>query len=87
MPNDNINAKSTDRGNNSGQIGQGSQAAVRQENNALHHKYRNTPQPNGSGENNDQRSQAAAQLNNVDIEQDEDQAEIPKVGSRDAPGG
>src|SRR5882762_7399135 len=62
MPNDNINAKSTDRGNNSGQIGQGSQAAVRQENNALHHKYRNTPQPNGSGENNDQRSQAAAQL-------------------------
>jgi len=69
MPNDNINAKSTDRGNNSGQIGQGSEVAVRQEKNALHHKYRDTPQPNGADE------------------QDEDQAEIPKVGSLDAPGG
>jgi hypothetical protein len=35
----------------------------------------------------DQRSQTRTQQDNVDMQPNEGQPEIPKVGSRDAPGG
>jgi hypothetical protein len=82
----NDNAKSADRGNKSEHTGQGSQDAVRHEKDALHHKFHKDPQPSGADEKKDQRSQARAQQDSVDI-QSEGQPEIPKVGSRDAPGG
>ena len=85
MPNDKSSAKSSDR---SDQTGQGSQDAVRHEKDALHHKFHKGPQPSGTDEKNDQQSQARAQQDSVDMQQIEgQQPEIPKVGSRDAPGG
>jgi hypothetical protein len=85
MSNDNIdpdNAKVSNR-----QTGQ-SQDAVRHERDALHHKFHKGPHPSGEAEKSDQQSQARAQQDNVDMQQIEgQQPEIPKVGSRDAPGG
>ena len=66
------------------QIGQ-SHDAVRHEKDALHHKFHRGPQRGGADEKNDQGSQAKAQRDGVDMS--EGQSEIPKVGSRDAPGG
>jgi hypothetical protein len=82
----NDNAKSADRENKSDHTDQGSQDAVRHEKDALHHKFHNTPQPSRADERKNQRSQARAQQDSVDIQSD-GQPEIPKVGSRDAPGG
>jgi hypothetical protein len=65
MPNDSMNAKNTDRGNNPGQASQ----------------------PSGADESNNRPPRTTARQDKVDIEQDEDQPEIPKVGSLDAPGG
>jgi hypothetical protein len=88
MSNDSSNAKSSDRGNNSERVGRGSQDAVRHEKDALHHKVHNASQPNWSDEKQDQRSQARAQQDSIDMQQLEgQQPEIPKVGSSDAPGG
>jgi hypothetical protein len=65
-----------------------SQDAVRHEKDALHHKIHKGPQQSRADEKNDQASQARAQQDSVDMQQIEgQQAEIPKVGSRDAPGG
>jgi hypothetical protein len=65
-----------------------SQDAVRHEKDALHHKFHKGPQPSAEEEKNDQKSQARAQQDSVDMQQIEgQQPEIPKVGSRDAPGG
>jgi hypothetical protein len=69
------------------QTGQ-SQDAVRHEKDALHNKFHKGPQRGGADEKNDQESQARAQQDSVDMQQIEgQQPEIPKVGSRDAPGG
>jgi hypothetical protein len=65
-----------------------SQDAVRHEKDALHHKFHKGPRQSGSDEMNDQQSQARAQQDSIDMQQIEgQQPEIPKVGSRDAPGG
>lgn len=88
MANDNRNAKGTERGNISDHIGQGSQDAVRHEKDALHHKFHNGPRPSAGDEKSDHQSQARAQQDSVDMQPiDGQQPEIPKVGSRDAPGG
>jgi hypothetical protein len=88
MSNDNSNAKATHRGNSPERIGQGSQDAVRHEKDVLHHKFHSTSQPSWADEKKDQRSQARAQQDSIDMQQLEgQQPEIPKVGSRDAPGG
>jgi hypothetical protein len=61
-----------------------SQDAVRHEKDALHHKFHKGPQRGGP----DEKSQARAQQDSADMQQIEgQQPEIPKVGSRDAPGG
>jgi hypothetical protein len=65
-----------------------SQDAVRHEKDALHHKFHKGPQQSSQDEKNDQKSQARAQQDSADMQQLEgQQPEIPKVGSRDAPGG
>jgi hypothetical protein len=62
--------------------------AVRHEKDALHHKFHKGPLRSDPDEKNDQQSQARAEQDNVDMQQIEgQQPEIPKVGSRDAPGG
>jgi hypothetical protein len=87
MPDHQRNANS-DRRNLSEQIGQGSQDAVRHQKDALHHKFPKGPKPSAADEKNPQQSQARAQQDSVDMQQEEgQQPEIPKVGSRDAPGG
>ena len=68
------------------QTGQ-SQDAVRHEKDALHHKFHSGPQRREVNEKNNQGQQAKAQEDSVDMQQSEGQPEIPKVGSRDAPGG
>jgi|HubBroStandDraft_6_1064221.scaffolds.fasta_scaffold132599_4 hypothetical protein len=60
--------------NNSNRRTGQSQDAVRHEKDALHHKFHKGPQPGSADEGNDQQI-------------DGQQPEIPKVGSRDAPGG
>jgi len=85
MPDDNINAKTT--GRQSSHIGQSSQDAARHEKDALHHKFHNTSQRSGVGAKNDEQSQASTQQDSGDAQPGEGQPEIPKVGSRDAPGG
>jgi hypothetical protein len=84
MPNDNIDAKST--GRQSGHIGQSSQDAVRHEKDALHHKFHKTSR-SGAAARNDEQSRASTQQDSSDMQPGEGQPEIPKVGSRDAPGG
>ena len=64
-----------------------SQDSVRHEKDALHHKFHKSPQPSAKAEKSDQPSQAGAQQDTADMQPGEGQAEIPKVGSRDAPGG
>jgi hypothetical protein len=87
MTDENRDANS-DRRNLPEQLGQGSQDAVRHQKDALHHKFSNGAKPSAASEKNSQRSQARAQQDSVDMQQDEgQQPEIPKVGSRDAPGG
>ena len=82
MSSDNKDPKNSNR-----QTGE-SQDAVRHEKDALHHKFHKGPQPSSAVEKNDQQSQARAQQDSVDMQQIEgQQPEIPKVGSRDAPGG
>jgi hypothetical protein len=86
MPADNRNANSDRR--NLSELGQGSQDAVRHQKDALHHKFASGPKPSAADERNPQKSQARAQQDSVDMQQDDgQQPEIPKVGSRDAPGG
>jgi hypothetical protein len=65
-----------------------SQDAVRHEKDAQHHKFHKEPRPSSEDEKHAQRSKARAQQDSVDMQQIEgQQPEIPKVGSRDAPGG
>ena len=65
-----------------------SQDAVRHEKDAQHHKFPKGPQSSGADQKSDQQSRARAQQDGVDMQQIEGgQPEIPKVGSRDAPGG
>jgi hypothetical protein len=65
------------------QTGQ-SQDAIRHQKDAVHHKSHKGLLDEKSG----QQSQARAQQDSVDMQQiDGHQPEIPKVGSRDAPGG
>lgn len=64
-----------------------SQDAARHHKDALHHKFHTGPQRSGAAEKNDQGSQARAQQDSVDMQPNDGQPEIPKVGSRDAPGG
>ena len=71
---------------NSGPAGQ-SQDSVRHEKDALHHKFHKSPQASAKAEKSDQQSQATALHDSADMQPSEGQAEIPKVGSRDAPGG
>lgn len=59
------------------QTGPGSQDAVRHEKDAQHHKFRSGSQPSEPVGKNDRQSPQS----------EEQQPEIPKVGSRDAPGG
>jgi hypothetical protein len=66
MPNDKIR----DREDSTGQVGRGSQDALRHKKDAVHHKVHNT-----------------AQSDSADVQPGEGQPEIPKIGSRDAPGG
>jgi hypothetical protein len=87
MHNDNISAKDSDRGNTSDHRAQRSQDAVRHQTDALHHKSHNGQQSTESDQKADQQSQARAQQDSVDMQPTEGQPEIPKVGSRDAPGG
>jgi hypothetical protein len=87
MPDDNKDANS-DRRNPSDQTDQRSQDTRRHQNDALHHKFPNGPQSSAADEKHAQKSQARAQQDSVDMQQSEgQQPEIPKVGSRDAPGG
>ena len=60
---------------NGDQAGQGSQDALRHEKDALHHKFHHEPRTGSPDEMNDPQSTVGQQ------------PEIPKVGSRDAPGG
>lgn len=71
---------------NKGPAGQ-SQDAVRHERDALHHKFHKSPPPGAEAEQSDQQSQDRAQQHSADMQPSEGQPEIPKVGSRDAPGG
>ena len=64
-----------------------SQDAVRHEKDAMHHKFHKGPQASGAAKKSDQESQARMQQDSVDMQPSEGQPEIPKVGSRDAPGG
>jgi hypothetical protein len=73
MPNDSKNAH-RDRRGSSDPTGR-SQDAVRHEEDALHHKFHKAP----PGSTADEVKQ--------DTQPSEGQPEIPKVGSRDAPGG
>ena len=66
---------------------QGSQDAVRHQKDALHHKFPKDPQPSATEKRNAQQSQAKAQQDSVEMQQSEGLPEVPKVGSRDAPGG
>jgi len=68
------------------QTGQ-SQDAVRHEKDALHHKFHSGPRRSEEDQKNNQGQQAKSQEDSVDLQQSEGQPEIPKVGSRDAPGG
>jgi hypothetical protein len=74
MPNDNKNAN-RDRRGPSDPTRQRSQDAVRHQEDALHHKFHKAP----PGSTADEVKQ--------DTQPSEGQPEIPKVGSRDAPGG
>ena len=74
MPTDNKNANRERRGR-SDPTGHGSQDSVRHHKDALHHKFHKAPP--GS----------AADEVKQDTQPSEGQPEIPKVGSRDAPGG
>jgi len=88
MSSDNSKVKSSDHGNISDQSAQGSQDAIRHEKDAFHHKFQGGPRTRTEDEKNDQQSQARAQQDSIDMQQLEgQQPEIPKVGSRDAPGG
>ncbi len=69
-----------------GPVGQ-SPDAVRHEKDALHHKFHKSPQPGARAEKPDQQAQARTQQDSADMQPSEGQPEIPKVGSRDAPGG
>ena len=72
MANDNNRANGTLRGKVPGaNTGQQSQDALRHQQDALHHKFHSGPRPDAAAET----SEAG------------EQPEIPKVGSRDAPGG
>jgi hypothetical protein len=65
----------------------GSQDAVRHQKDALHHKFPKDPQPSAAEKRIARRSQAKAQQDSVEMQQNEGLPEVPKVGSRDAPGG
>jgi hypothetical protein len=89
MANNNDNEYANrERGSLADQTHRGSQDALRHEKDGLHHKFHSGPRPSAEAEKNDQRSQERAQQDSVDMQQIEgQQPEIPKVGSRDAPGG
>ena len=87
MPDDKRNAN-IDRRNLSEQMGQRSQDAVRHLQDAQHHKFANGPKFSAADEKNPQQFQASADQESVDMQDgEEQQPEVPKVGSRDAPGG
>jgi hypothetical protein len=66
---------------------QRSQDAVRHQKDGLHHKFPKDPQPGAAEKRNARQSQAKAQQDSVEMQQNEGLPEVPKVGSRDAPGG
>jgi hypothetical protein len=87
MANDNENVN-RDQGSLADQTRRGSQDAVRHGKDALHHKFHIGSRPSAEAAEKDRRSQERAQQDSVDMQQIEgQQPEIPKVGSRDAPGG
>jgi hypothetical protein len=65
----------------------GSQDAVRHQKDALHHKFPKDPQPSSAEKRTARQSQAKAQQDSVEMQKSEGLPEVPKVGSRDAPGG
>jgi hypothetical protein len=78
------------RGNDTEQnTGQQSQDALRHRQDAAHHKFHKSPQGGAADTHRGQRSEGGPQQDDSDINQSdaEQQPEIPKVGSRDAPGG
>jgi hypothetical protein len=81
MSNDSKSSNMNDR------RGSESQDALRHQQDARHHKFHNGPLPNGADEKTDQKSQARAQQDSVDIQSEGQQPEVPKVGSKDALGG
>lgn len=79
MANENSNSKGNEHGKIATQTVQRSQDAVRHQKDGLHHKFHGRPPASPADE---------AQQDSVDMQQnDGQQPEIPKVGSRDAPGG
>jgi hypothetical protein len=86
MSNENKDSDNTSSSKVSNRQTDQSQDAVRHEKDALHHKFHSGPRRSVPDEKNNQGSQAA-QEDSVDMQQSEGQPEIPKVGSRDAPGG
>jgi hypothetical protein len=80
----------TNRGDNTEQrTGQQSQDAQRHQQDAAHHKVHKSPQPGATDTRSGQQSQGRPQKDDTAISESEagQQPEIPKVGSRDAPGG
>jgi hypothetical protein len=68
---------------------QQSQDALRHQQDAAHHKVHKSREPGGADARRAQHSQGGPQQDDADMNQSEagQQPEIPKVGSRDAPGG
>jgi hypothetical protein len=69
--------------------GQQSRDALRHQQDAAHHKVHKSPPPAAADTRNGQQSQGSSQKDDTAINESEpgQQPEIPKVGSRDAPGG
>jgi hypothetical protein len=100
MPNDKKNANRSDGGNTRKndtkrvsepvpKTGQQSQDAQRHQQDAAHHKFHSSPHQGAADTQRGQQSQGGPQQDDGDMSQGEagQQPEIPKVGSRDAPGG
>jgi len=100
MSNDKTNANRSDGGNSikndtkrvsevAPKTAQQSQDAQRHQQDAAHHKFHSSPHQGVADAQRDQQLQGGPQQDDGDMSQSEagQQPEIPKVGSRDAPGG
>jgi|SRR5476651_1731169 hypothetical protein len=88
VSNDNNNANNSNGGSDPAQnTGQPSQDAKRHQQDSKHHKYHKGPQQDGADRS--PQSLRRSQSDNDEMNQSgaKQQPEIPKVGSRDAPGG